>query len=105
MTKEDFLNECSEKGVSEIVSVGNPYDDGVKVIFSDKTEAYILFRNEYGDAWMEYETGAHFKERWKNIKILTEEEAREYSKRALMAMKDKYSDENFKMLNEWLLKL
>jgi len=65
MDKDDFLDKCKSIGVLDIKPTENGHDDGFKVVFKDGSGVYILFRQEYGDAWMEYETEEHFIERWK----------------------------------------
>lgn len=97
MDKDCFLEKCGLIGVDSIVKIDNDYDEGFKVVFKDKSAIYVLFRDEYGDSWMEYETEEHFIERWKNTHILTDEELLEYNKKTLKSLKDKYSNKNFGM--------
>ncbi len=100
MSKDDFLEKCRLIGVDSIEPIDNDYDDGFKVVFKDKSAAYIIHRNEYGDNWMEYETDEHFIERWKNTKILTPYEAHEFNRKAVETIKEKYSEPNFSLLME-----
>lgn len=100
MNKEDFLNKCKTIGVDSIGPLENELDEeGFIVILKDHTSVYIIFRNEYGDSWLEYESNVHYNDRWKNIKILTPEETKEFYKRILETLKEKYSTPNF----EWWL--
>lgn len=100
MDKDEFLGKCKTIGVDSITDIGNDSDEGFKVNFLNGTTVYVLFRDEYGDAWMEYETEEHFVERWKNTHIMTPEESMEFNKRMMQSMKDKYSEPNFSIFME-----
>lgn len=103
MLKYDFLDKCKSVGVEAIEPIENDHDNGFKVVLKDGSCVYVIFREEYGDAWMEYETGEHFEERWRNTKILTDEESEEFFKKTLDSIKQKYSDPYFKLFMEALM--
>lgn len=95
MFNECFLNQCKSVGVESICELPNNSEEGVRVNMKDGSYWCIIFHQQYGEAWIDYEEGSHYEERWKNIKILTPEESAEYNKRVLQTMIDKYSEPNF----------
>jgi len=100
---DDFILICKEIGVSEIKETGNEYDEGFRVVLKNGKSVYVTFHQQYGDAWLDFETDKEFENRWANCKILSAEETEEFNLRTLEAIKKKYSSPNFEFfLNNFL---
>ena len=97
MDNDEFLKLCSTIGVSAI-QPPNHKEEGFRVVFKNGYVVYVLFKQEYGESWMDYETEEKYNDRWNNIKTLSDEEYEQYNEKILETMKNKYSSENFSTL-------